>query len=139
MKTEKDLEKYTVKLCKRFNVTIRKFVSPAKRGVPDRILIGRQGRIVFLELKHPVRGGKVSKLQREECTLLRERNCEIYVTNSPAVIREIVISLDSYPAPTGGDHTPLRVRSYLFGGEHGNGEDGYKSDGSGGTTFSRLP
>jgi len=50
-KLESSLERQVVLYCKANNVLCYKFVSPNKRGVPDRLLIGPYGEIYFLELK----------------------------------------------------------------------------------------
>lgn len=50
-----------------------KFVSPAQRAVPDRIIITPNGVIGFLELKRP--GNKPTSLQIREIMSLRDHNC----------------------------------------------------------------
>ena len=56
-----------------------KFVSPAHRGVPDRIFI-KEGRIVFVEFKAP--GKKPTKLQESVIAKLRASGCEVHVCDS---------------------------------------------------------
>ena len=51
-----------------------KFVSPGNTGVPDRILITRQGRIVFVELKK--KGGRLSAVQKRQAEKLRAHNVD---------------------------------------------------------------
>ena len=48
---EKCIEKHLVKGVKKLGGLCYKFVSPGTQGVPDRIIITAQGRIIFAELK----------------------------------------------------------------------------------------
>lgn len=68
MAAESKLERYLIQRCKVCNVLCYKFVSPGHRGVPDRVLIGPRGTVVFLELKGP--GKKLSALQEREIQIL---------------------------------------------------------------------
>lgn len=56
MKSEKSIEAAVTKYAKAQGCLCYKFVSPSNRGVPDRIIIGPTGKVLFLELKAP---GKV--------------------------------------------------------------------------------
>jgi hypothetical protein len=47
---EKQIEKKVVDYCRKRGFLCYKFSSPANRGVPDRIIIGK-GKVLFLELK----------------------------------------------------------------------------------------
>ena len=47
-----------------------KFVSPGTSGVPDRIFIGPDGRVCFIEFKRP--GAKPTALQRHWLNKLRD-------------------------------------------------------------------
>ena len=57
---ERDVERYLVKECKKRGWLCWKFVSPGRRGVPDRVVI-RPGSVAFVEVKR--KGGRVSPLQ----------------------------------------------------------------------------
>jgi hypothetical protein len=61
--TEARIEKKVVKWCRDNGILTYKFVSPAHRGVPDRIMMAG-GRILFLELK--TEKGVLSPLQSHE-------------------------------------------------------------------------
>ena len=65
---ESTIEAAVVRHCKANNLLCYKFTSPARRGVPDRMIIGN-GKVLFLELKAP--GEKPTKLQEYEHSLLR--------------------------------------------------------------------
>ncbi len=54
-----------------------KFVSPGNQGVPDRIVIGPDGRVVFLELKRD--GGRLSRLQSAQLDRLRRHHADARV------------------------------------------------------------
>ena len=57
---ERDVERYLIKECEKRGWLCWKFVSPGRRGVPDRIVI-RPGGVAFVEVKR--KGGRVSPLQ----------------------------------------------------------------------------
>ena len=57
---ERDVERYLIKECEKRGWLCWKFVSPGRRGVPDRIVI-RHGAVAFVEVKR--KGGRVSPLQ----------------------------------------------------------------------------
>lgn len=54
-----------------------KFTSPARKGVPDRIVIWPGGVIHFVELKK--KGGKLSPLQEREILRLEKQGCRVYI------------------------------------------------------------
>lgn len=64
---ESQIEAKVVRFCRQNGLYCRKFSSPSNRGVPDRI-IGRDGVVLFLELKRP--GEQPTPLQRRELTEL---------------------------------------------------------------------
>lgn len=57
---ERDVERYLIKECEKRGWLCWKFVSPGRRGVPDRVVI-RPGAVAFVEVKR--KGGRVSPLQ----------------------------------------------------------------------------
>jgi hypothetical protein len=68
---EKNIEAKALTYCKTKNILCHKFVSPNNRGVPDRILIGSNGRVAFLEFKRL--GEQPSGLQRHTLDDLNRR------------------------------------------------------------------
>ena len=58
---ERDIERYLVKRVKDLGGVAYKFVSPAHRGVADRLVVLPRGRVWFVEVKAP--GGRLSMLQ----------------------------------------------------------------------------
>ena len=65
-----------------------KWVSPGKRGVPDRICILPKGRTVYVEMKAP--GGKLSPLQHKRIQELEKRGHEVYVLASKQQVDEFI-------------------------------------------------
>ena len=63
--TEAEIEHKLVEFCRRNGLLTYKFTSPSSRGVPDRIIIGRD-RLLFLELKQPKK--KPTVIQQHEMT-----------------------------------------------------------------------
>src|SRR5687768_17543006 len=61
-RTERSIEARFVKLMQQKGYEIRKFVSPGRRGSPDRLVLLPKGRCAFVELKAP--GEEPTKLQR---------------------------------------------------------------------------
>ena len=72
---ESRIEAKMRKVIRRFGGRFYKWVSPGESGVPDRIAITPEGRIVFVELKTLT--GRASELQKEQARRLRECNCEV--------------------------------------------------------------
>ena len=68
---ESEIEREVCAYAKRKGWLVYKFVSPGRRGVPDRIFIKR-GSVAFIEFKAP--GKKPTRLQFSEMAKLRE-NC----------------------------------------------------------------
>jgi len=87
---ERDIEKYLVSECKDKDILCYKFVSPQRRGVPDRILI-RKGIVVFLELKAP--GKSPSPTQVREHIKLTKAGATIIVIDDMDGVDWIVGSL----------------------------------------------
>lgn len=93
LKSEASLHVYTRKLCKECGILFYKFSSPARRGVPDLILINKKGQVVFLELKSPTGRGKLSPLQQNEIKKLRLYNACVYVASTREKIDGIIQAL----------------------------------------------
>ena len=76
------LEKRLNEKAKRNGWLSFKFVSPAHRGVPDRILINPQGHVVFVELKNPNGKGALSPLQAVTIQKLLAQGADVRVVQS---------------------------------------------------------
>ncbi|MFD7541258.1 MULTISPECIES: VRR-NUC domain-containing protein [unclassified Streptomyces] len=75
---ERDIEGYLLDQCRAHGFLCLKFVSPARGGVPDRLVVA-QGRIVFVEVKRP--GGRLRKLQQRTHVKLRRHGAEVQVVD----------------------------------------------------------
>lgn len=71
-----------------------KWVSPGRRGVPDRICILPRGRTIFVEMKAP--NGKLSPLQEKRIQELEKRKHEVYVLETKQKV-------DAFIKMLGGD------------------------------------
>ena len=76
---EKTIETYLVKKIRDLGGIAYKFVSPARRSVPDRIVL-LNGRAVFVEVKAP--GKKATRLQLKEHEKIREQGFLVLVIDS---------------------------------------------------------
>lgn len=65
-----------------------KFVSPGRRGVPDRLLIDRDGRSFFIEFKQP--GGAVRPEQMREIERLNRNRAIVYIIDSVADAKVLI-------------------------------------------------
>jgi Holliday junction resolvase len=79
MLRESTIERSVCDIAKRHKWLTYKFISPATRGVPDRIFI-KGGRVVFIEFKAP--GKKPTKLQAHTIAKMQAEGAEVYVCDS---------------------------------------------------------
>jgi hypothetical protein len=70
---EKDIEKKIGDFAKKQGCLYYKFTSPARRAVPDRMIVTPEGVIGFLEIK--AKGKKPTPLQQLEIKRLQEQGC----------------------------------------------------------------
>lgn len=80
MDSEKAIEQYLVKKVREAGGRAYKFVSPGNRGVPDRVVVFPDGRIVFAELKCDT--GELSAQQKNQIEKLRGLNQTVQVIYS---------------------------------------------------------
>lgn len=73
-KPEGKVEDHLIEMCRRKGFLCFKFVSPGRRGVPDRIVIGK-GRTVFIELKSD--DGEPSKQQKLVIRKMRDAGADV--------------------------------------------------------------
>lgn len=77
---ESEVEKHLVKRVKERGGVPYKFVSPARKGVPDRLCALPGGAIIFCELKAP--GQEPRPDQSREHQRLRDLGCKVLVLDS---------------------------------------------------------
>ncbi len=80
MDSEKAIEQYLVKKVREAGGIAYKFVSPGNRGVPDRVVVFPDGRIVFAEIKCDT--GELSAQQNNQIKKLRRLNQTVRVIYS---------------------------------------------------------
>lgn len=92
MSLEKSLEQKVVKYAKAQGCLCYKFTSPGNRGVPDRIIIGPTGKVLFLELKAP--GKKPTPLQFHTIDSIRSRRANAeWADNYESAVNHIELHL----------------------------------------------
>lgn len=78
---EKEIEKEVCDYArKKYGAMAYKFTSPARRNVPDRIIIFPSGRIIFIEFK--ATGKKTTSGQNREIARLRNREQTVYIVDT---------------------------------------------------------
>lgn len=94
---EKDIEAKGSKLAKELGLQHYKFTSPAKRSVPDRLVLGRIPRehieivaryVRFIEYKKP--GGMLTIGQARELGRLTELGFKADVADSPEMVEKLM-------------------------------------------------
>lgn len=88
MPLEKSIERYLDLAVREAGGITRKWVSPGRRGVPDRICIFPGPMVVFVELKAP--GGELRPEQEREHQRLRALGCDVRVIASRVAVREFL-------------------------------------------------
>jgi hypothetical protein len=85
---ERDLERMFVKAVRDAGGRAYKFTSPARRGVPDRLVVFQDKPVCFVELKRP--GGKPTKLQEIEIRNLVALGQRVFVIDRPSLIEDFI-------------------------------------------------
>ena len=88
---ERDIEGRLAKMVKELGGMCPKFVAPGFDGMPDRIVLMRDGHIGFVEVKTK---GKVPRpLQSKRHQQLRALGCKVYVLDDPEDIPWILMDI----------------------------------------------
>lgn len=69
LERESTVERRLKEYAESLGIWTRKFISPSRRGVPDRVYLAN-GLVMFMEVKRP--GETLTKLQRYELDLIRD-------------------------------------------------------------------
>ncbi|MBG6243514.1 MAG: VRR-NUC domain-containing protein [Candidatus Symbiopectobacterium sp. Dall1.0] len=77
---ESTIEKHLIAEVKKAGGIAYKFVSPGRRGVPDRLVVLPGGRVLFVECKAP--GQKARPAQQREHARLRALGFTVVVVDS---------------------------------------------------------
>lgn len=91
---ESFIEEKLTKAVKQNGGVCWKFTSPGTAGVPDRIILMPEGRIVFVEVKAP--GEEPRKLQISRHRLLRRLGFKVYVLDALEDIEKIISEVKDY-------------------------------------------
>ena len=91
---EKRVERLLVEVIKRFGGMCLKFVSPGTSGVPDRIVILPDGKIIFVELKTDA--GKLSKIQEHTISEMKKRNADVRVLYGLKDVKAFIEEVKGY-------------------------------------------
>ena len=93
---EKTVERHLVEGVKRLGGLCYKFTSPGTQGVPDRLIITAQGRVIFVELK--TSKGALSKIQKYTIDQMQRRGADVRVLYGLEQVKELLaeIKLDNY-------------------------------------------
>jgi len=89
---ESRIEKHLVDGVKRLGGMCLKFVSPSTPGVPDRLIITADGRVIFVELKTET--GRLSKIQRYIVGEMTKRGADVRVVKGLDEVRELLAELE---------------------------------------------
>lgn len=87
---EKTIESYLLERCRSAGLLSLKFTSPARRGVPDRIVIGPRA-TVFIEIKRP--GARARRDQREMHEKMRRHGGWVRVINDQSGVDALLADL----------------------------------------------
>ncbi|MFF1880236.1 VRR-NUC domain-containing protein [Pseudarthrobacter sp. NPDC058196] len=90
---EKAVEQYLLTQCRRHGLFCLKFVSPARGGVPDRVVLTPTG-TVFVEVKRP--GGDLEKRQRVMHAKMRRFGAEIHVVDDEQAVDAFITHVLGY-------------------------------------------
>ena len=85
---EKELERKCGKYAKELGCLWWKFTSPGTTGVPDRILIGPNGFIVFVELKSIK--GKISPKQDVQMRKIMQRGSDVWLIREFEMFKDLI-------------------------------------------------
>lgn len=91
-RNEGELQKWFINELKKEGILAYKFSSPAKKGVPDLIIVGLwgAGTCTFVEMKSPTGKGVLSELQKYQIKKLLDGGAEVYVAATVADCFDIV-------------------------------------------------
>lgn len=85
---EKEIERRMVKTVRERGGLCYKFVSPNNPGVPDRIIITPDGRVIFVELKTEV--GRLANIQKWQLDEMRKRGADVRVAKGWEAVKALL-------------------------------------------------
>ena len=91
--TEASIEKRLVEGVKK----CLKFVSPSMTGVPDRLIITADGKVIFAELKTET--GRLSKIQKHTIGEMQKRGADVRVVKGLAEVKQLLAEIEGRSKP----------------------------------------
>lgn len=88
---ESDIERWLVSQIKDLGGIADKFVSPGNPGVPDRIIVMPNGRIIFAELKTEI--GRLSNIQKWQRERYQRMGVDYRIVKGMKAAKELVKEL----------------------------------------------
>jgi len=89
---ESEIEKTLIIEAKKHGGVALKFVSPGMIGVPDRIVLMKNGKMAFVELKAP--GKKLRLIQEKRKLQLENLGFKVYVIDNIEVIGAVIYEIE---------------------------------------------
>jgi hypothetical protein len=87
-KNERELQKACLKHARALGMFARKVETPNYRGFPDCIFI-HEGRVFFVEFKHPNGSGRLSSLQAADIATLERHDQQVFIINNYAAFSDL--------------------------------------------------
>lgn len=93
---EKNIERHLVEGVRKLGGLCYKFTSPGTQGVPDRLIITAQGKVIFAEIKTD--NGVLSKIQTYTISQMWKRHIDVRILYGLEQVNELLaeIERDSY-------------------------------------------
>ncbi|MBQ8133366.1 MAG: VRR-NUC domain-containing protein [Lachnospiraceae bacterium] len=88
---ESQIERRLVDGVKKLGGLCMKFVSPGNPGVPDRIILTKTGKVIFVELKAD--WGRLEKIQKYRIDEMQKRNADVRVVKGLDEVKELLEEL----------------------------------------------
>ncbi len=85
---EKEIERRMVKMVRERGGLCYKFVSPSNPGVPDRLIITPDGRVIFVEIKTDI--GRLAKIQKWQISEMQKRGADVRVVKGWDAVKKLV-------------------------------------------------
>lgn len=85
---EKEIERRMTLEIKKRGGLCYKFTSPNNPGVPDRIVITPDGRVIFVELKTEI--GRLAKIQRWQVSEMQKRGADVRVVKGWDAVKAFI-------------------------------------------------
>ena len=86
--TEAQIEGKMVRLVRDRGGLCYKFISPNNPGVPDRIVITPDGKVIFVELKTLI--GRLAEIQKWQIGEMRKRGTDVRVLHGWEAVKEFI-------------------------------------------------